>query len=1181
MQDNDNMKVHVNVEFDSPKMVEAQLESIIKDLSDKAEIDLSFKSNGIDKELEKASKKQAKFKLGVDVTTVALETLSVVLDDNLNMMDKWSVAVDGVGNALLMTGNAYAMIAGVVLKAGSIIVDQINKEKKALDELKESAKGNIQTIGGQMQAVSDLGSEYDYLVQKANRLGGAAALPQDEQERYYELMQEISTLMPDLYMGPDEQGRAMIDTTVSSQEMIDMLKERLEVEKELYELQKKDDIKDKQGQIEDNKDEIKDKEDYIELLNQDINSMQKRGVSVDGEDMESELLREKIYQLEKNKESVASLYKENEDLQVSIDRLNGITKNGTDINKEYAMSQEEMKRSFEEGRNGFANSTDQLKEYKGYLEELNNNGTISSDGLTSILEDYPDYIAYMDDDQAQKEQLQAIIKELETTQAESLRGMMESSEVYYAQRVKGNWEVIKELRNGYDANLQDAKNLAEAKIRVEEALLQHLSNKWGEYFDADQGLTEEWQNLMEEAPNKGIRIYDEYKKSVEEVQDTFNNFTKDDVSEALANISLDGMDSNGSGYQQSLKAIRHLVDVFAELDLQIKNNENAQKDLQSIMQDLPEHSTRRIELLEKENDLLRENQNLLHGSAEQYRSIKADSKGELVDLGVEFIDDKDIDFESYNQKVKDLNKQLLTAEGDKKSILSDKLNQLETSLKDYITAETEITGFQQQWWDDYRAIKENEFESKLVEIKGYDQQLSDIKHEMDLMGEIDSYDEQRNSAKLFNKQQQTLAQQLQVVTQTMMEYENQLNALNEETDEGAKKGAILRGQIEELDGMQSEIELTIAQNYEAEKERMINTVKEVEDTIIEIVEQRIEDQEKEENKAHEEELARLEEKKEKWEEYYDSRLNALKEEQEEIDHENNMAELLEEKSRLQQEINKLSLDDSIEAKAKQQELSEELSALEKDIAQENRDYEFSQLEEQIEKEKEEKLKSIELLEQEENDRHEQELENLEKAKEKEALYAEAHKILMTQTHDEIAAMISAHQDRLGEGFSIIGDQIKDGIVAQLEAALDIMEQMNFGVDNKQIGAEINNNSSTLIRPIEFQGMSDEDYQDYVNNKLTWYLGGEDYKEITARLNRELRNEYGIGDDNYTYFDLVNLGSTGEKITSSNIQGISIDNLLRIDGDVGAAELEILQDEVDIALKKLEDELIKNGIYRPI
>lgn len=1028
-----------------------------------------------------------KIGMGLSALDSALAAIDATMDESLSTGQKYSAVFGGIGDSLMMIPNAYTLAAGGIIKGVGSIIGYLDKWEAKQNEVFINARENIESLSGGMSTLQGFGDEYDTLRSKLTDYTDINKLSQEEQEKLYGMMEEVSKLHPELFIGYSDQGRVMTDLNKSSKDLYDMQSKMLELDIERARIQAKEDLEKNNKAIKDKKKELKQLEAEKRTLLNNIDNVQK-GLP--------------IYNA-KTHSGISS--------SVSIDELN------TDLEKKETILE------------SLGNDLTKLKEEEENLAHFVNGTSKALDISNNTLQNRS--------------------KVLDKAASESEK---------FTKKLRSNnaW-LIEELEKDYKVDFERYANLLQDKVSIEAVILGDVVSSWSKYA----GMSDE--ELKENADFNSIAEIEAFMKRREAIRKLLQKY------------------KNGAASSSTTQKVAKIeIDLLADLNRQIDENTNKRNKLKQVLDRTPENDEARVAYLQQENELFKERQDLLHELANKHRGTIKSSRIVLQDEGVEFIGDN-VDFESYKSVIDSLNRQLMTAKGDKQTGIQDTINNIKDAFKNLVNAQTkDIPKLQQDWRELYASIKENEIQMNNMELSKFDDQLKDIENQMNLLGEVDTLEEVNKRSALFANQQEILRSKLIAVNQQIAEYSQRLKDADESTESGAIDAAKLRTEIERLDGLKSEVEINISQNYENERNRMLGVVKEVEDTIIDIVKKGIEDEKDAEDERHESVIDNLNKEKEKWEEIYDAKLQALKDEQDEIEHAETMEELLDEKAEKQDEINKLMLDDSLEAKAKRNTLLEELAEIEKRISEETRDYEYKQREEAINQEKEQKLAYIEEEIEAENTKHENYIEDLDKKLEADQLYAEAHKILMTEKYGDIAQKIDEYQKQWGEGFSIIADEIGNGMVAELEKALELMKQLNYDDEHNPLGIKSNETASSIFKPGELAMMSDEDFENYVKNKIAWEIGDSDAKEAAAKLNEAIRNEYAsITYDNYSLADIIGANNVREIVDGSNT--ISIGNLVEVHGNVDGDTMKDLQDAIDEALNSLKNTLNINGIFRSI
>ncbi|BDR74196.1 SPBc2 prophage-derived uncharacterized transglycosylase YomI (plasmid) [Clostridium tetani] len=121
-----------------------------------------------------------------------------------------------------LTGIVSLAITAVI----TLMTKAISKTKELAEsneELYRSYQQNIQNNNDMIKFLRTEGKEYDSLIEKTN-------LTSEEQERLVNIKQKIAEQFPDLIKGYDDEGSAILDTSKTTQDYIEILKEKNKLE---------------------------------------------------------------------------------------------------------------------------------------------------------------------------------------------------------------------------------------------------------------------------------------------------------------------------------------------------------------------------------------------------------------------------------------------------------------------------------------------------------------------------------------------------------------------------------------------------------------------------------------------------------------------------------------------------------------------------------------------------------------------------------------------------------------------------------------------------------------------------------------------------------------------------------------------------------------------------------------
>lgn len=131
---------------------------------------------------------------------------------------------------------AFNMFAGMTIMWGitkiiegfKYLSDSAERAKEKLEEIQTELSDNNSTYQSNRSTLVGLKDEYDTLTKKAESLGGAQNLTNDEYERYKEITSQILGITPKLTTGWNDEGEAISNKNNLLQASIDLLDEEYE-----------------------------------------------------------------------------------------------------------------------------------------------------------------------------------------------------------------------------------------------------------------------------------------------------------------------------------------------------------------------------------------------------------------------------------------------------------------------------------------------------------------------------------------------------------------------------------------------------------------------------------------------------------------------------------------------------------------------------------------------------------------------------------------------------------------------------------------------------------------------------------------------------------------------------------------------------------------------------------------
>ena len=750
------------------------------------------------------------------------------------------------------------------------------------------------------------------------------------------------------------------------------------------------------------------------------------------------------------------------------------------------------KRALEELYEKYDNATDIVSKYEGYEKLLQQTVDETNDSIeknSDSLQKYNDILKQLNDTidsvQSDLKTLNRVLDDVQNGQSLNAETVLDLIQKYpeltdAIHKTADGWTIEKDaIENLRKAKIEEARVAIENQINLTETTLDKISARveaYGIEIDAIKDLKSAQQEVSKlgfkkdfgenafenikfddstniiTAGDKIIELskeeYDKFKQSYNEqklINDTILKLGKlkeqnNKLLELLSDPSL-GVSSSKSSSSRSTLETRYIAleQAIEKVNKALERN----KDIVSKATDLD-----KIQLLNEQNELYREQQNLLHQLNQERRKELAENRAILAKQGFKF------DAEGMITNL---------------SHIKGKSKEIEEVFKNYLSLLDKIRDTSSEWNDIMGEIVKNTLDIDDLGLIEFDKQIENINNQISLLGDIDTDEELIRQSELLSQSYDVLSQKLTYVTSKIEEYRIELEKLQPTTDANRTKIAMLKSQLEEFEKKKIEIEIELVQKKDDLKsilDNRLNAYKSVQDKIVAMLRQQYQDELEirtkainEEldalEKAHREKIKLYEDEKKRIKELIDEKLKLIDREESERDYNQKLAELNEEKAEIQRKLEELSLDDSIESRNKQVELRKQLAEKEKEIAELVHDREVELRKDNLKDQLERYEKDIEAKIDAENKKYdyqksilEQELEDVkryyERQLEKANLYHEANRMLMTQSFDELYRQLTEFEDKFGDGMTAMGDKIREELIENLKIALGLINEINSG-----------------------------------------------------------------------------------------------------------------------------------------
>lgn len=856
-----------------------------------------------------------------------LSSAIVFLTTKLQLLAGTTIAIKVISMFKLMTDGAigFSMGIGILNKAllasplfkVALIVGSVMLIVKAIDSLTTSLKEQKEKVDALSSSIGELQLEYDRLTSIENRT--------EEQDTYLKLIEkELEHKQKLLAI---EKERAI------QQEFFDKKGSGLDYTG-YYSGSSKDE---KTGA-----DKIKQSVEELKILQSELKNIDtaQEGSKKKWDEINEKILKIKLSLGENLKELVSGIetLKNTQKLDPSIvipqewtdlvdiikaviieeDSLIESTENLNDTLDDASGISSELTKIYED-------ITDKLINYNKILQEVNSKEGLSGATKDQIIRKHQELIPYLKDEGELRKQLIRIIGEEEKAQKDAYYNMIASTEEYLHMKIDGNKTLVQKLGEYYDMDLSNAKNLAEAKLQVEETLIKALAEQWSHYMNAKTEAYTQDYLMMETLAQQGnqhakdnLQAFHDAVWKAKNVENTFKNIVLDLFQPDFKSINLSG--------NKDVKKEKDKYTALADATLKYRNaieEVNHQLSILKSQQNLETDDLNKITLLQKQNELLKQQQVNYHNLANAHRAERDALEKSLAKQGFKFAGEGD------NRMITNLDN------------IKGKSKEVEEQFKRYIDIQVkELSSAKQSWWNLQEAIKGVDIEMEKLQVnelfkmsnKGIEElnkELEMLDFRLKLLDENDTgqkFDLMSEKIQKAEFQVRFLADELQRLKavgfegsiEAVEEYNKQLDNLEKKhmdaqlflkslTDSYDSDYKKVMGERERI---ADDTIRTIKNAYTKQRELVINSLKE---------ELRAEED------AHKRRIGYLDERLKKYEEIIKAQLDVIDRQEDEDGFNKELTKTQEERAETKRQIDILSMDDSLEARARVSELNKQLT----------------------------------------------------------------------------------------------------------------------------------------------------------------------------------------------------------------------------------------------------------------
>lgn len=293
--------------------------------------------------------------------------------------------------------------------------------------------------------------------------------------------------------------------------------------------------------------------------------------------------------------------------------------------------------------------------------------------------------------------------------------------------------------------------------------------------------------------------------------------------------------------------------------------------------------------------------------------------------------------------------------------------------------------------------------------------------------------------------------------------------------EGSKIWEDFKNRIRENDKEIRNSSKSLAEHFDKRKEievSKLNAVKDIEEKIINLLKEKYKVVQEKEEDRHRTALDNIEEERKAFNEYIDEKIKALDKEEKKENYNKELNKKLEEKAKLQKQLDALMLDSSLESKAKQEELLEQLKNKQEEIEEFQNKYALDLKKENLQEQKEAHNKALDDEKKKEDESFENYKKALDRQLEYDKLYDEARRILVNGFYTDaignvvdLSEALLEYEDKFGEGLSAVGTKIKTELIEKL---LEVKDLLANGFDGTILSGDnyigpIDSNNKSIIK----------------------------------------------------------------------------------------------------------------------
>lgn len=840
-----------------------------------------------------------------------------------------------------------------------------------------------------------------------------------------------------------------------------------------------------------------------------------------------------IKSFEKEVDSLVEKIHEVTDIPINTIKDNYIDHSNVNVEKEVMQYEKELTETYQ-------NLEKEVGQINSVLDEHAQTNQWNKKALEELAKEYPEILTLMDDELALEQFL--IDKKSEKI------GAVE--EVLNAQLTAAQ-ESVNELGESYRVDLGNFSDAESAKLAIRTKIKKELTDLYSSKANSlqndaaemaaetDPMDTEAWRaqghadrmgQRAKEYENRDVNDFGLPPELIIKIEDYYKAEPFVSKITSLRNSSYSG-NSGGGGYSGSGISSSSQEKVFqtnfSELDKYKIKIDRVNEELEKQEKVIDKLNKQRNKYSENNdsNNELKTIQQLTKEYDKLIKVLKSEQKGlanTKESIKKEFLNLTKIDISKYSKAQLDV-------------IYAEKYGGLrnhkdEESKKAFEENEKKFKLLVEAWFNNNNAIEkiDNELyetESKrLKNIEEYwesilkirDKNLEKSKNDLeDARANLELIESIYNDRTGYDKKIEAIEEIInatQVYKVKLIEENAYLQAQLLTLKEGSKEWEDINNRIRENEKEILNSSKSLAEYSDKRKEievSKLNAVKDIEEKIINLLKEKYKVVQEKEEDRHRTALDNIEEERKAFNEYIDEKIKALDKEEKKENYNKELNKKLEEKAKLQKQLDALMLDSSLESKAKQEELLEQLKNKQEEIEEFQNKYALDLKKENLQEQKEAHNKALDDEKKKEDENFENYKKALDRQLEYDKLYDEARRILVNGFYTDaignvvdLSEALLEYEDKFGEGLSAVGTKIKTEIIEKL---LEVQDLLANGFDGTILSGDnyvgpIGSSNESII------GDGNSNANNNKNKKQAITIFGNSIDLTNAQI---LANKYGI------------------------------------------------------------------------